>query len=82
MEHEERQTRQDLIRERIRTILIETGLSQAAIADMFDIPANVICQYVNKKITPSPVRISEICEGFGEDPRWVLGMTDRRKSHE
>ena len=26
MEHEERQARQDLIRERIRTILIETGL--------------------------------------------------------
>lgn len=46
MEHEERQARQDLIRKRIRTILIETGLSQAAIADMFDIPANVICQYV------------------------------------
>ena len=54
MEHEERQARQDLIRKRIRTILIETGLSQAAISDMFDIPANVICQYVNKKITPSP----------------------------
>lgn len=48
MEHEERQARQDLIRKRIRTILIETGLSQAAISDMFDIPANVICQYVNK----------------------------------
>lgn len=82
MEHEERQARQDLIRKRIRTILIETGLSQAAIADMFDIPANVICQYVNKKITPSPARLAEICEGFGEDPRWVLGMTDKRGNHE
>lgn len=82
MELEERRARQDLIRKRIRTILIETGLSQAAIADMFDIPANVICQYVNKKITPSPARIAEICEGFGEDPRWVLGMTDKRGNHE
>lgn len=70
--------RQSLIRTRVSTILQDSGLSQAAIADRMYIPANVICQYVHKQITPSPARIAEICETFKEDPRWVLGLTDER----
>lgn len=67
-----------LIRQRVREMLLSTGIPTAKMAEQLDTTAYTVHRWTTMQATPCAETLAQLCRITGESPAWVLGLTDQR----
>ena len=67
-----------LIRQRVREMLLHTGIPTAKIAEQLDTTAYTVHRWTTMQATPCAETLAQLCRITKTSPAWVLGLTDQR----
>ena len=67
-----------LIRQRVREMLLHTGMPTAKLAEMLDTTPYTVYRWMGLQATPCAETLAQLCRITGESPAWVLDLTDQR----
>ena len=67
-----------LIRQRVREMLLHTGIPTAKIAEQLDTTAYTVHRWTTMQATPCAETLARLCRITKTSPAWVLGLTDQR----
>lgn len=73
------QERENLISQRLRDAILQSGYTQHEIAVMVGSSQSQVWVWVRGTGLPGAVKLSLLCEALGVNPAWVLGLSDRRE---
>ncbi len=68
--------RLDLIKERLRVAIRQSGLSQTDIAKKVSVSQSCIAHYVKGDILPTLETFAELCDTLDIDPSYILGLSN------
>ena len=71
-----------VFRNRIRTLLAESGKTQVEISDGIGIDKRMFNNYVTGKNVPTIETMAYICDYFNVSADWILGRTEKRREDE
>ena len=68
-----------VFRNRIRTLLAESGKTQVEISEGIGINKRMFNNYVTGKFIPTIETLASICDYFEVSADWILGRTEKRR---